>query len=370
MATEDERRIRYAVVGLGNIAQVAVLPAFENAKTNSELVALVSSDAEKLAAMKEKWGVEHGGSYDDLEKVLRAARADAVYIALPNSLHREFTERAARQGMHVLCEKPMAMTPEDCQAMIDACEENDVELMIAYRLHFEEANLKAIEIAQRGDLGELRYFDSSFSHDVRPGDIRTRGDVGGGALYDLGLYCVNAARYLFRDEPEDVFAAELRGTDERFEDVDASTVATLRFPGGRLAQFTCSQAAASVDTYRLVGTKGDLRVEPAYTYYEAIEHFLTIDGKTSKDSFPKRDQFGPELVHFSRCILDGDEPEPSGYEGLADVRVLAAIASSAQSGQRVKLGPFARTRRPDLAEEISKPAVKKQKTVRAPSPSR
>ena len=248
MASEDQRRVRYAVVGLGNIAQVAVLPAFGNAEENSELVALVSSDAEKTAALKEKWGVEHAGSYEDMEKVLRAARADAVYIALPNSMHREFTERAAWQGMHVLCEKPMAMTAQDCQAMIDVCDENEVRLMIAYRLHFEETNLRAIDIAQRGDLGELRFFDSVFTQDARPGDIRTRGDAGGGALFDLGIYCVNAARYLFRDEPEEVTATQLRGKHERFKDVDASTVATLRFPGDRIAQFICSQNAASVDS--------------------------------------------------------------------------------------------------------------------------
>jgi predicted dehydrogenase len=370
MATENERRVRYAVVGLGNIAQIAVLPAFAHAEDNSELVALVSSDAEKLAALREKWGVAHGGGYDEMEKVLRAARADAVYIALPNSLHREFTERAARQGMHVLCEKPMAMSVEDCEAMIEVCDENDVRLMIAYRLHFEEANLKAIEIAQRGDLGELRFFDSVFSQEVRPGDIRTRGDVGGGALFDMGVYCVNAARYLFRDEPIEVLGVQVRYQDPRFTDVDASTTAIVRFPGDRVAQIACSQGAASVDSYRVVGTKGDLRVEPAFTYYGEIEHFLTIDEKTKHEKFAKRDQFAPELIHFSNCVLEETDPEPSGYEGLADVRVMQAIAESARAGVPVKLGTFARTRHPDLAQEISKPPVKKQKPVRAPSPSR
>jgi predicted dehydrogenase len=370
MATENERRVRYAVVGLGNIAQIAVLPAFEHAKENSELVALISSDPKKLAVLKEKWGIEHGGGYEDMEKVLRAARADAVYIALPNSTHRAFTERAAHQGMHVLCEKPMAMSTEDCEAMIDVCEENDVRLMIAYRLHFEEANLTAIEIAQRGDLGELRFFDSIFSQDVRPGDIRTRGDMGGGALFDMGVYCVNSARSVFRDEPTEVMGATVRYEDARFTEVDASTMAILKFPSDRIAQIACSQGAADVDSYRVVGTNGDLLVEPAFTYDGEIEHFLTIDGKTKKKGFAKRDQFAPELLQFSRCILEETDPEPSGYEGLADVRVMQAIAESARTGAKVSLGTFARTRHPDLAQGISKPPVKKQEPVRAPIPSR
>jgi predicted dehydrogenase len=347
-----------------------VLPAFEHAKEHAELVALVSSDAEKIAAMKDRWGVAHAGGYDEMEKVLRAARADAVYIALPNTLHRPFTERAARQGVHVLCEKPMAMSVQDCESMIRVCEENDVRLMIGYRLHFEEGNLRAIAVAQSGVLGELRFFDSVFSQVAREGDIRTRADVGGGALFDLGVYCVNAARYIFRDEPEEVLGVEIEGPLEPLHDVDATTTAILRFPGDRIAQLTCSQGAASVDSYRVVGTKGDLRVEPAFTYESAIEHHLTIDDKTKRTTFPKRDQFAPELVHFSKCILEESDPAPSGYEGLADVRILEAIVESNRTRRPVRLAPFTRTRRPDLTQEMSRPPVKKQKPVRAPSPSR
>jgi predicted dehydrogenase len=170
MATSDEKtKIRYAVVGVGNIAQVAVLPAFEHAKENSELCALVSGDPEKLEELGARYGVSATGSYDEMEDILAEARADAVYIALPNTLHREFTERAARAGVNVLCEKPMAMTEEDCEAMIRVTEERRVKLMIAYRLHFEEANLLAMEIARSGQLGEPHYMSSVFSHNVRPG---------------------------------------------------------------------------------------------------------------------------------------------------------------------------------------------------------
>lgn len=365
-----ESKKRFAVIGLGNIAQAAVLPAFEHAEERCELAALVSSDKEKLAELGERYGVEHTGSYDDLEDVLEEAQVDAAYIAVPNAQHRAFTERCANARVHVVCEKPMATSVEDCDAMIEACDEQDVKLMIAYRLHFEPANLHAIELARSGRIGELRFFSSVFGQQVREGDIRTRRSMGGGALFDMGVYCVNAARYLFRDEPFEVFGWQTDEGDPRFEEVDASTVALLRFPGDRLAQIACSQASADVDNYRLVGTQGDLRVEPAFTYHDELAHHLTVGGKTKEKRFPKLDQFAPELLHFVKCIEEGVDPEPSGEEGLADVRVMQAIVDSARTGRSVELPPFLRTQRPDVELEMRKPPVRKPRTVHAPSPSR
>ncbi len=142
-------KIRYAVVGLGYIAQIAVLPAFAHAGKNSELTALVSDDPLKLKRLGRKYNVTSTYSYDQYDACLKSGEIDAVYIALPNNMHREYTERAARAGVHVLCEKPMAVTVRECEAMIEATEQNRVKLMIAYRLHFEEANLKAAEIVNR-----------------------------------------------------------------------------------------------------------------------------------------------------------------------------------------------------------------------------
>ncbi|WP_437756384.1 Gfo/Idh/MocA family protein [Sorangium sp. So ce1389] len=368
-APNESRRIRYAVVGAGNIAQVAVLPAFENAAENSELVALVSGDPDKLAALGERYGVEERGGYDELEDVLKRSRADAVYIALPNTMHREYTERAAAAGVHVLCEKPMAMTEEDCEAMIRATKDRGVKLMIAYRLHFEEANLKAIEIARSGKLGQVRAFTSLFTQVVRPDDIRTRSDEGGGALFDLGVYCVNAARYLFREEPSEALALSLRLDEKRAKDVDETTSAILRFPSGAVAQFTVSQGLSSVSSFRIAGTEGDLRVEPAFDYTADIKHYLTVGGKTEEKTYKKRDQFAPELVYFSRCVLEDKEPEPSGLEGFADVRVMLAIQNSAASGRAEAIPPFERDQRPGMSQNIKKPPVEPPEPVKAPSPS-
>ena len=190
------RKVRYAVVGLGHIAQVAVLPAFSHAE-NSELAALVSNDREKLAKLGRKYRVRDRFSYSQFDDCLRSGLVDAVYIALPNHLHREYSERAARAGVHVLCEKPMAVTEEDCRSMIGATEENGVKLMVAYRLHFEQANLRAIELVQSGKLGDPRLFDSVFTMQVKQGDIRLNPrELGGGTLYDIGIYCINAVRNL------------------------------------------------------------------------------------------------------------------------------------------------------------------------------
>lgn len=371
MGLQDQgRQIRYALIGAGNIAQVAVLPAFEHASESSVLVAIVSGDEQKRDELSARYHVSHSGTYDDLEEVLRRSGAEAAYIALPNHMHREYTERCAALHVHVLVEKPMALSVDECEAMIAACQTAGVALMIAYRLHFEEANLRAVELVRKGILGEPRAFTSIFSHDVRGGDIRARGETGGGALYDLGVYCINAARYLFQAEPTEVFAWRAIGTDERFRDVDEMTTALVRFPGERFAQFTVNQGTAPTSELRIVGTKGDLRMEPAYEYSSALKHFLTLGEKTEEKEFPKRDQFAAELIYFSSCIIDGKEPEPSGMEGLADVRVLEAIIESSESGAPVRLEPFERARRPDMSQNIEKPPVGRQETVNAPSPSR
>jgi predicted dehydrogenase len=364
-------KIRYAVVGLGHIAQVAMLPAFAHAKKNSELAALVSSDETKLKQLGRKYRVPHLASYEEYDALLRSRQIDAVYIALPNHLHRDYAVRAAEAGIHVLCEKPLAVTTQECEAMIEAAERNRVRLMTAYRLHFDPSNLAAIETVRSGKIGEERFFSSDFSLTVEEGDIRLSPiEKGGGTLYDIGIYCINAARYLFRAEPETVFARSANSGAKRFQNADEMTAAILSFPGERLATFTCSFGAAPTSTYRIVGTKGDLRVDSAYEYAEPMTHSLTVDEKTRTRRFPKHDQFAPELIYFSDCIRTGREPEPSGREGLADVRIIEALYESAREGRPVRLAEFRKRERPDRKQEIRRPPVRKPELVKAESPSR
>jgi glucose-fructose oxidoreductase len=294
---------------------------------------------------------------------------DAVYIALPNSMHAEYTVRAARAGVHVLCEKPMAVTVDECSRMIRACRDHGVKLMIAYRLHFEEINLRAIDLVRRGRIGEPKFFNSSFAMTVRPGNIRTKKEMGGGTLYDIGVYWINAARYLFGAEPDEVMAISVNSGTAKLDEIDESTGALLRFDTERVAAFVTSFNSADVGSYRIVGTKGQLHVDPAYEYAEGLGYELTVNGKTTRHRIGKRDRFAPELLYFSDCIIKDRLPEPSGEEGLQDVRIVQALYKSARIGKAVRLPPFERSKRPSGRERITRPGVRKPALVKVQSAS-
>ena len=363
------KKIRYAVVGLGHIAQVAVLPAFANARRNSQLAALVSGDPRKLEALSGKYGIQEVCGYEGYDALLKSGKVDAVYICLPNSMHCEYAVRAAQAGVHVLCEKPMAMSEEECERMGEAArrggQDGKVRLMVAYRLHFERANLEAGEIARSGRIGELRQFSAAFTMHVVPDNIRAKAELGGGVLWDIGVYCINAARALFREEPLEVHAA-IAGT---VGEVEETVSCTLRFPDDRVASFVCGFGSAKVSHYRLVGTKGDLVLEPAFEYAAPLRYRLTVGDEVRERRFAKRDQFAPELLYFSDCILQGHDPEPSAQEGLADVRIVRALYLSAQTGRPVALEPFAKLERPSMEQEIRRPPIEKPSVVRAEAPS-
>jgi glucose-fructose oxidoreductase len=363
-----KRTIRYAVVGLGHIAQVAVLPAFAHAQRNSELVAVVSDDGKKRREIAKRYHLDRTFTYDRFDECL--TNVDAVYIALPNSMHAEYSIRAAKAGVHVLCEKPMAVTERECKQMIAACQRAGVKLMVAYRLHFEALSLAAMDVARRGELGALKFFNSSFSMTVRRGNIRTKREYGGGTLYDIGVYCINAARNLFRAEPTQVSAVSINSGLKALAEIDETTAATLRFGDDRVATFVTSFNAADVATYRIVGTKGHLHADPAYEYAEGLAYTLTVDGKTTKKSTRKRDQFAPELLYFSDCILNDRDPEPSGHEGLQDVRIVQALYRSAQTRRPVAIRPFRKRTRLTSRQRTTRPGVRKPPLIKVQSASR
>jgi glucose-fructose oxidoreductase len=361
--------VRYAVVGLGHIAQVAVLPAFAHAKRNSHLTALVSDDPRKLSALGRKYRIDEASrySYDDYDACLE--QVDAVYIALPNSMHAEYTIRAARAGVHVLCEKPMAVTVEECESMIDECREHGVKLMIAYRLHFDELTLGVIDLVRQGRIGDPKFFNSSFSLTVRDDNIRTKKALGGGTLYDIGVYCINAARHLFRAEPKEVMAMSVNAGAPRVAEIDESTGALLRFDRERVAAFVTSFNASDVGSYRIVGTNGQIHVDPAYEYAEGLAYTLTVDGKKTTKKIGKRDQFAPELLYFSDCIREQRTPEPSGEEGLQDVRIVQALYESAETGKAIEIPPYRPAVQPTPRQEIRRPGIPEPRLIHAKSGS-
>jgi predicted dehydrogenase len=375
-------KIRYGVVGLGHIAQVAVLPAFSHAKRNSELVALVSDDPVKLARLSRRHRAKLCCDYEGLDELYASGEIDAVYIALPNSMHEGHTLRAARAGVHVLCEKPMADSVAACERMIAETRDRGVRLMIAYRLHFERATLEALALARpsarsgngrsarRAKLGDLRFFSSEFSMQVHDNPTRLDRDLGGGPLQDIGIYCINAARAIFAAEPVAVWAVSATRADgEPFAEVPATVTAMLRFPDERVASFTCSFDAADRSVYTVVGTKGSLTMEPAFEYAEGLAYQVRVGERKRRKQFRKSDQFAPELLYFSDCVLRGKDPEPSGEEGLADVRVIEALERSIEKGKPVALGePPTDVQRPSLDQEARRPAVSKPQIVHARAP--
>jgi glucose-fructose oxidoreductase len=262
------------------------------------------------------------------------------------------------------------MAPSDAvwRLLIRACAQHRVKLMIGYRLHFESANLIAVEVARGGEIGAPRIFSSVFALQVREGNTRVQPRRGAGPLYDLGVYCVNAARYLFRAEPVEASALKLAGHDPRFANVDEAYAAALRFPGERVAQFTCSFGAYDRSHYEVVGTDGVITLDNAYEY--ATEMTMRDEGPhgVTERTFPRRDQNAAELAYFARCVREDRDPEPCGWEGLADVRILQAIQASARFGRAVPIEPVEPHRgphggphggphaRPDLGQEIRLPA--------------
>jgi glucose-fructose oxidoreductase len=241
--------------------------------------------------------------------------------------------------------------------------------MTAYRLHFERVNLEAIEAVRRGRIGEPQVFQSSFSFQVRAGDTRVRRKTGGGTLYDIGVYCINAARYLFQAEPIEVLARSIHGVDRRSGEVDAITSAVLTFPKHRVATFTTSFCSAPTARFAVLGSKGELRLDSAYEYEGDKSLTVRAGGREQTRTFPQKDQFGAEIVYFSDCVLKNRTPEPSGEEGMADVAIVEALYRSAATGRAVALKPFVKRVRPNLGQAISLPAVPHGKLVAVEPPS-
>lgn len=376
METKTNKKIRYGVVGLGNIAQEAVLPAFKNASGNSVLTTLISEDKQKLKVLAKKYKVENCYLFQDLEECFQKQEIDALYIATPDDHHREIVELAAKYKINILCEKPMAVTHSDCIYMDAAAKKNNIKLMVAYRLHFEAANLEAIKMCRQGTLGDLKFFNSSFSYQVKDKkNIRLNPtSVGGGALYDIGIYCINAARYLFKSEPIEVVGFSVTSDDPRFINTEETTSAILRFPNDKLAAFTVSFGAFDSSDYEIIGEKGRIRLENAYEYAAPMElrTFLkSKDGmKKATRKFKKRDQFSAELIYFSDCILKNKTPEPGPVEGMNDVKIIEAILTSIHIKAPVSLDPAQKTTHVSHKQKISRPGVRKRKIYHATSPSK
>jgi predicted dehydrogenase len=369
---EPEHKVRYAIVGLGDIAQEDMMPGFDHTG-NSEITALITSDPVKANELGREYGVEAVFSYEQFEEALTSGAFDAIYLATPNWRHAEFIIPALKAGIHVLTEKPLEVSTAKCKEILDAEAAYPGKLMVAYRLHFEPATLDSIEKIRSGLFGDVHLFASTFSQLVDPDNHRVKNGELAGPIFDMGPYPVNAARYVFEDEPAEVVSAVgAKHPQSRFPQNFYDTVAvTLRFPKNRLAQFNLSYFGNSLDSLVAVGTEGTLELNPAYTFGKGLTQTITLGEKKEEHSFKNTDHFGGELKYFSECILNNESPEPSGEEGFADVRVLEGIMVALEGGKSVQLAPFERSRRIDTERQrMTLPAVSTPELVHAGNPGK
>ena len=334
------QRVGIAVVGIGQLALGQILPAFAASK-NVRLAGLVSGHLDKARILSEDYGIDPKSvyTYDSFDSIKENPDIQAVYIALPNGLHKDFTIRAAEAGKHVLCEKPMANTPEDCQAMIDACARARVRLMIAYRIHYEPHNRRARDLVQQGRIKAPKIFSASLCQNM--GDPRQwrldRDMAGGGVLMDLGIYALNGARFLLGEEPVEVSATTYSTPgDPRFTQVEEMCNFILRFPSGAQAVCASAYSAHGTKAYSVSGETGELILDPAIPY-KGIRLRLALALEETIFDLGNQDQFALEMDHFGTSIARGDPPDTPGEEGLKDVKIMMKIYEAAQSGQSVTL---------------------------------
>lgn len=359
-----DKKIRYAVVGAGWISQAAFMPGVKPTG-NSVLTAIVTGDSTKAETLGRRYGIERAYHYDAYLAALDSRGFDAIYLALPNSQHRQFAIPALDRGIHVLLEKPMATSEEDCRAITEAARRGRAKLMIAYRLHFEPGTLEAMRIAQSGALGRVAVFNSTFAQHVEAGNHRAQNGYWAGPVPDMGTYPINAVRNLFRAEPTDIMAWGTQTLGFGFHD---TVSVTMRFPEDRLAHFTVAYGLNSIDEYRIVGDEGTLRVSPGFTLNDGLHHTLTVGESTTETAFRQIDQFAGETAYFSDCILEDRDPEPDGEEGLLDVRILAAIERALATGRAQELASAYRSKRPLLDQGSDFPPSRKPDLIHAAPP--
>jgi predicted dehydrogenase len=365
----EDRKVRYAIVGLGSISQEAMMPGVEHTG-NSKITALVTSDPVKAKELAEKYKVERTYSYDQFNQMLQSGDVDAIYLGTPNWRHAEFAVPALKAGIHVLLEKPIEVSSAQADKILAASRESGAKLMVAYRLHFEPATVAAVERVRSGDLGEVHLFTSTFTQMLDPENHRAQSGWEAGPILDMGPYPINAVRNLFEDEPTELLATGVRHPEAGFGDFDDTVSVILRFPGNRLANFTVSYYGNKLDTYVVAGTKGSLELNPAYMYSKPLEHFEVTGQDEDHRSYKNTDHFGGEMKYFSDCILEGREPEPGGMEGLADLRVIEAIHRSLKSRawEKVERVTGLTRIRPDQVEELR--AQSTPEMVNTSSPAR
>jgi len=324
----SERKLRWGVLSTSNIGRVAVNPAIQ-ASSNGELLAVASRTESAAREFAEKAGIpQHFGSY---EALLEDERIDAVYNPLPNSLHKEWTIRAAEKGKHVLCEKPLALNAAECREMEAAAAANGVKLLEAFMYRFHPRTKRVLEMVRAGAVGNLRQIRSTFTFLLtRPDNIRWDPELGGGALMDVGCYCVNVSRTLAGREPVEVRAM----ANFRTPGVDEQLAGTLRFEDGLLAHFDCALTMERTEAYQVHGTEGQLRVQKAFLpgKGDALIEQFDVENELTSITVAGADEYQLMVEHFADCVLNDLPLRYTGEEAALNMKVIEALYVSAHRG--------------------------------------
>lgn len=338
-----EKKLGWAVVGLGDFATKQIMPSFAECK-RSKLVALVSGDRPKAEKYAQQYGVNPKNiyNYQNYDSIRNNPEVDVIYIILPNGLHAEYSIRGAQAGKHIMCEKPMAITVAECQAMIEAAKKANRKLMIAYRAQYEPYNLAAIQLARSGKLGKLKLITSDHGRNLNPKEPQDKWRAqkklaGGGSLYDIGIYSLQAARYITGEEPVAISAMIYSTPDDpRFREVEENVNFVLRFPSGVLANCSSSYGYSNTKRIQVFGADAVLELDPATDYYK---HRLIIKSKNGnqEQKIEEKNQFALEIDHLSESIIQNKQPKTPGEEGLQDVKLMQLIYEAARTGKTIKV---------------------------------
>jgi predicted dehydrogenase len=332
----EGRRLNIALCGLGRYA--GYLAEGIVGSQYCRVAGIVTGTPSKAVDWKKKYDIPDASiyNYQNFDEIKKNKDIDMVYVVLPNSMHKEFTIRAAEAGKHVIVEKPMAVTVADCREMIAACKNSGVQLALGYRLHYEPYNLEIKRLGQEKVFGQVRLIEASLGYkSADPNSWRMKKAMaGGGPLMNLGVYCVQCSRYVLGEEPVSVTAQFGPVIDkELFKEVEESITWQLQFPSGAVSTST-SAYNCNIDRFFAAADEGFFELSPAISYGP-------FKGRTSKGelNFPTINQQGTQCDEIAKVLLDGRKlPDHiRGEEGMQDVRIIQAIYTAARTGKRVSL---------------------------------
>lgn len=332
----DGKKLNVALVGLGNYATYLAV-GLETCQY-CKLAGIVTGHPAKAEEWKKKYAIPEKNiyNYENFDTIVNNKDIDLVYVVLPNSMHKEYVLRAAKAGKHVIVEKPMALSAADCREMIDACKKAGVQLAVGYRLHYEPYHLELKRLGQQKVFGTVRIIEVSLGyHSGEPSQWRLKKALaGGGPLMNVGIYCVQASRYVTGEEPISVTAQFGPVTDAAlFSEVEASITWQLEFPGGTLSN-SSSAYNCNIDRFYAGADEGFFELSPAVSYGP-------FKGRTSKGEldFPAINQQTTQMDEIAKVLL-ANEKLPlhiTGEEGLKDMKIIEAIYQSGQTGRRISL---------------------------------